>query len=137
MRAGRVARSVASHHTATPPARHRSSETLLQSRPPGSSERRNDALRSRYTGKAQSEESQKRSLQLFQSWEPPFEFKHHWARANADGGIAVVDTESAEALLEGIAPRTPFFTFDVTPIVAVEDAMPLFAKTNAWRNSVS
>jgi Domain of unknown function (DUF3303) len=89
-----------------------------------------------YSGTTASEESQKRSLQLFQGWEPPFEFKHHWARANADGGIAIVETDSAEALLEGIAPWTPFFTFDITPIVAIEDAVPLFVKTNAWRDSV-
>jgi hypothetical protein len=58
-------------------------------------------------------------------------------RSNANGGIAIVETDSVEAILEGIAPWTPFFTFEIAPIVATEDAMPLFAKTNTWRDSVS
>ena len=35
------------------------------------------------------------------------------------------------------AARLAFFDFDVTPVVPVEEAVPLFMKTNAWRQSVS
>lgn len=84
-----------------------------------------------------SEEAEKRSLQLFTSWQPPFEFKAHWARARGDGGIAIVETDSAAALLEGLAPWQPFFDFDISPVVGVEEAVPIFMKVNAWRDSVS
>jgi hypothetical protein len=84
-----------------------------------------------------SEETEARSLELFSNWSPPFEFTHHWARADGDGGIAIFEADDAAVVLEGIAPWVPFFDFDVVPVVGVEEAMPLFAKVNAWRDSVS
>jgi hypothetical protein len=39
-----------------------------------------------YTPHSVTEESQKRSLQLFMNWTPPFEFKAHYARSDANGG---------------------------------------------------
>ncbi len=82
-----------------------------------------------------SEHEQKRALQLFTSWQPPFEFKAHYA--TADGGIAVVETESAAAVVEGIAPWTPFFRFDVKPALEVEQAVPIYQKAYDWRDSVA
>jgi hypothetical protein len=90
-----------------------------------------------YTGRETvSEESEKRSLALFAAWQPPFEFKAHWARADGSGGIAVVESDSAATLLEGVAPWQPFFHFDISPVLGVEEAVPIFAKVNAWRDSV-
>ena len=90
-----------------------------------------------YTTKNETEESQKRSLALFASWQPPFEFKAHYARVDGRGGVAIVEADDAAVLLEGISPFTPFFDFDVTPLVEIEAAVPLFAKTNEWRDSIS
>ena len=90
-----------------------------------------------YRGKAgATEESAKRQLQLFGAWRPPFEFKAHWARADQNGGIAIFEADDAAVVLEGIAPWTVYLDFDLSPIVPIEDAVPLFAKTNAWRDSV-
>jgi hypothetical protein len=83
------------------------------------------------------EQSAKRSLALFTSWQPPFEFKAHWARADGDGGIAILEADDAAVVLEGIVPFTPYFEFEVSPVVEIMDAVPIFMKVNAWRDSVA
>ena len=90
-----------------------------------------------YAPRAPSEEGDKRSLQLFTSWEPPIEFTAHWARADGDGGIAVFEAESAAQVLEGLAPWAPWLEFDVIPVVPIEDAVPILMGIDAWRDSVS
>jgi hypothetical protein len=89
-----------------------------------------------YTPKNETEDSQKRSLQLFSSWTPPFEFKSHHTRADGKGGIAIFEADDPRVVLEGIAPFTPFFDFDVTPVTEVENAVPVFQQVNDWRDSV-
>ncbi len=93
-----------------------------------------------YTARGNSsEESEKRSLQLFANWTPPagFEFKSHYSFADGTGGIAIVDAQSAEAVLEAHAPWGPFFNYRTVPVVDVEASIPIFDKSNAWRDSVS
>ena len=91
-----------------------------------------------YRGKPNaSEERDKRQLALLTSWQPPFEFKHHWARADQSAGIAIFEADSAAVVLEGIAPWNAYLDFEVSPIVAIEDAVPAIMKTNAWRDSVA
>jgi len=82
------------------------------------------------------EEAQKRSLELFSSWKPPFEFKAHYARADGKGGIAVIEADDPAALTEGISTFTPFFDFDLVPILEIEQAVPIFQRVNEWRDSV-
>ena len=84
-----------------------------------------------------SEEADRRTLSLFANWTPPFEFQSHWAFANGRGGFGVVETDSPNALLEGIAPWSTYFDFEVTPVVPIEEAIPIFAKVNEWRDSVA
>lgn len=88
-------------------------------------------------GPETTEEAQKRSLQLFTQWSPPFEFKSHYARGDGNGGIAIVESDSAEAIVEGISPWLPFFEFEVTPVVDIQAAVPLFQRAYQWRDSVS
>ena len=85
-----------------------------------------------------SEEKQKRSLQLFTNWTPPagFEFKAHYALADGSGGIAIVETNSAAAHLEAVAPFGVFFDFKIIPILDIGEAVPILARVNAWRDSV-
>jgi hypothetical protein len=83
------------------------------------------------------EETQTRSLQLFTQWSPPFEFKAHYARGDGNGGISIVESDTAEAIVEGISPWLPFFEFDVTPVVDIGAAVPLFQRAYQWRDSVS
>ena len=44
--------------------------------------------------------------------------------------------DDANVVLEGIAPFTPFFDFEVTPVSEIESAVPVFMKVNEWRDSV-
>jgi hypothetical protein len=89
-----------------------------------------------YRQRQPTEETMKRSLALFTSWQPPFEFKSHWALANGSGGIAIIEAQEAAVVLEGVSPFVPFFEFEVTPVVDIMDAVPIFMKVNAWRDSV-
>jgi uncharacterized protein DUF3303 len=91
-----------------------------------------------YTPKQVSEESQKRSLNLFMHWQPPagYEFKSHYALADGSGGLAIVEASSAAAILEAHSPWGPFFDFKTVPIVDMKDAVPVFSKTNHWRDSI-
>jgi hypothetical protein len=40
-------------------------------------------------------------------------------------------------VLEGISPWNPFFAFEVTPVVPIEEAVPVFMKNQAWMDAVA
>jgi Domain of unknown function (DUF3303) len=84
------------------------------------------------------EESEKRSLQLFKNWQPPegLEFKGFYDYADANGGIAIAESDSAEAILEATAPWGIFFNFSVRPIVPTDKSPAIYAKASAWRDSI-
>ena len=68
-------------------------------------------------------------------WTPPFEFTHHspggrWWHRDLRGRLGA-------QVVEGISPWLPFFDFEIMPVVGIEEAVPIFMKTNAWRDSVS
>jgi hypothetical protein len=90
-----------------------------------------------YHPRNDSEESQKRALQLFMNWQPPFEFKAHYSRGDAGGGIAIFEVDDPLVMIEGIAPFTPYLDFDIAPVTEIENAVPVFMKVNEWRDSVS
>lgn len=83
------------------------------------------------------EEEDKRGLALFMQWTPPagFEFKSHYVTASGRN-IAIVEVATAAALVEAIAPWDPFLEFDTEPCITNDEAVPLFQKTFAWRDSV-
>ena len=85
------------------------------------------------------EETEKRAYKLFKNWKPPagLEFKAFYDCADGNGGIAIVETNSAEAILETTAPWTTFFHFRIRPIVPVEKSPAIMEKAFAWRDSVS
>ena len=84
------------------------------------------------------EERDKRGLKLFANWKPPagFEFKGFYDYADGNGGIAIVEANSAEAMLEAFAPWGVFFEFTVRPIVPTEKSTPILERALAWRDSV-
>ena len=84
------------------------------------------------------EESDKRTLKLFKNWQPPagLDFKSFYDYADGNGGIAIAEANSAEAILEATAPWAAFFNFTVRPIVAAEKSPAIFEKANAWRDSI-
>ena len=83
------------------------------------------------------EESEKRSLNLFVNWTPPqgFEFKAHYVTGSGKG-IAIVEASSALAVLEAMAPWGPHLNFDSEPCVAIAESVPVTQKAFAWRDSV-
>jgi len=85
-----------------------------------------------------SEERDKRTLKLFSNWRPPagVEFKAFYDYADGNGGIAIVEADSAEALLETTAPWSAFFAFTTRPVVPSEKASPIFEKAIGWRDSI-
>jgi hypothetical protein len=84
------------------------------------------------------EERDRRTLKLFTNWRPPegFEFKGFYDYADGGGGVAIVETASAEVMLEVFAPWATFFEFTVRPIVPSDKSTPIIDKAIAWRDSV-
>jgi Domain of unknown function (DUF3303) len=84
------------------------------------------------------EDTDKRSLKLFTNWKPPagLDFKGFYDYADGNGGIAIAESNSAEALLEATAPWTVFFNFTIRPIVPSDRSPAIFEKAMAWRDSI-
>jgi Domain of unknown function (DUF3303) len=85
-----------------------------------------------------SEERDKRTIALFTKWTPPagYEFKAFYDYADGDGGIAIVEASSAEAMLEAHAPWAAFFQFSIRPVVDTSASVPLLQKAFAWRDTI-
>jgi uncharacterized protein DUF3303 len=85
------------------------------------------------------EETEKRSLKLFKNWQPPagLDFKGFYDYADANGGIAIAEANSAETILEAIAPWGTFFNFSIRPIVPTDKSPAIIEKALAWRDSIS
>ena len=84
------------------------------------------------------EEADRRTLTLFSKWQPPagVDFKAFYDYADGSGGMAIIETDSAEKLLETMAPWATFFSFTVRPLVSSEKASEIYGKTIAWRDSI-
>ena len=82
--------------------------------------------------------SWRRRARLFKNWTPPagFEFKSHHAFADRNGGVAIVDVDSPETLMEALTPFQAFNELTATPIVDVDTALDIYEKTLAWSNTV-
>ena len=87
----------------------------------------------------QSEEAEKRSLNVFAQWQPPAgaDFKGFYGFADGSGGVAIIEADSAATLARTTAPWTPWLRFVVTPIVPIEEATAIGAEANAFRDSVA
>jgi hypothetical protein len=77
----------------------------------------------------------KRGLELFARWKPPtgFSILHHYLRADG-GGLAIVEADSAAAVLEFTMSFDFEHTYEVTPIVEASEAVPVFEKIEKWRS---
>lgn len=84
------------------------------------------------------EETDKRTLKLFTHWQPPagVDFKAFYNYADGGGGIAIVESESAELLLETTAPWATYLDFTIRPLVPADKSAAIFGKAHAWRDSV-
>ncbi len=91
-----------------------------------------------HTRAGSSEETERRSLQLFANWQPPqgFAFRAHYSRADGRGGIAIVETDSAAAMLEATAPFATFFDFETVPVLDITEAVGILGRVDEWRVGV-
>lgn len=87
----------------------------------------------------QGEDTQKRALQVFGAWQPPegIEFMGFYGRSDGRGGYAIVEVDTVATLTRVMAPFTTFNTFEVTPIMPIEEATGILAEGIAFRDSVS
>jgi hypothetical protein len=88
----------------------------------------------------QSEDAEKRSLTLFQNWQPPegADFSRgFFAFADGSGGAAIVEADSAATLARTTAPWVPWLRFEISPIVPIEVGAGIGGEAAAWRDSIS
>ena len=85
-----------------------------------------------------SEAGQKRSLSVFEKWQPPAgaEFQGFYGFADGTGGVAIVEADTAATLTRTIDPWTPWLRFSVTPILPIEEATVIAHEAVAFRDSV-
>jgi hypothetical protein len=86
----------------------------------------------------QSEESERRSLEVFASWTPPegADFQGFYGFADGTGGVAIIEVDNAATLTRTTAPFTPWLSFTVTPIVPIEEAAAIAGEAVTFRDSV-
>lgn len=86
-----------------------------------------------------SEEGIRRNLALFSQWKTPdgFEFKGFWGFADNSGGVAIVETDSAEALARATAPFVPWLRFATTPILPIEESAAIAGDAVGYRDSIA
>ena len=86
----------------------------------------------------QSEESERRSLEVFANWTPPegADFQGFYGFADGAGGVAIVEVDSAATLARTTGPFLPWLSFTVTPIVPIEESAGIGAESIAFRDSI-
>ena len=85
-----------------------------------------------------SEEAQKRSLSVFSSGglrTAPIQ-RGVLRLQRRDGGVALVEVDSAATLSRTIDPSNPWLRFTVTPIVPIEESSQIANEAVAFRDSV-
>jgi hypothetical protein len=85
-----------------------------------------------------SEDGQKRSLSIFQNWQPPAgaQFQGFYGFADGSGGAAIVEVDSAATLARTMAPFTAWLEFTASPIVPIEESAAIGGEAIAFRDSV-
>ena len=85
-----------------------------------------------------SEESARRSLEVFSKWQPPagVEFKGFYSYAEGNGGAAIIEATSAAALTRSMATFIPWLSFDSRAILPIEEWAAISGEAVAFRDSV-
>jgi hypothetical protein len=86
-----------------------------------------------------SEQGQRRSLAVFEKWQPPAgaEFQGFYGFADGTGGVAIIEVDSAATLTRTTDPWTPWLRFEITPVVPIEEATAIAHESVAFRDSVA
>jgi hypothetical protein len=81
-----------------------------------------------------SEESEARTLQLFSKWQPgPATFQGFYGYADGTGGMAIIEAADAATLARTIAPWTAWLSFEVRPLLPIQESAAISADAQAWR----
>ena len=85
-----------------------------------------------------SEEGVRRSLQVFQNWQPPSgaEFQGFYGFADGTGGVAIIEVDSAATLARTTAPWVPWLRFTATPILPIQESSAIGNEAIEFRDSV-
>jgi len=85
------------------------------------------------------EESAKRSLEVFGKWSPshPEHFQAFLGRVDGNGGFAVVETDDATELAKDTAPFNAWFEFHVYPCLDIAESTAINGEAVAFLDSVS
>jgi hypothetical protein len=86
-----------------------------------------------------SEDGNRRSLAVFEKWQPPAgaDFQGFYGFADGSGGVAIIEADSAATLARTTAPWTPWLRFTATPIVPIEESAGIAGEAVGFRDSVS
>jgi uncharacterized protein DUF3303 len=85
-----------------------------------------------------SDEGARQSLAVFQGWKPPegAEFKGFYGFADGDGGVAIIEVDSAATLARTVAPFTPWLRFTARPVHPIEESAAIASEGIAFRDSI-
>ncbi len=91
-----------------------------------------------YRYRSAEEAAAERRLRLFQNWQPPqgFEMQAAYTFADASGGVNIVESDSAAAIVKAAAVIAPDLDFDITPLASTEDGAAAFEEAIAFHASV-
>ncbi len=81
----------------------------------------------------------RRSLEILVRWLPPEDQTFHQfvVRVDGGGGFAVVETDNAAGLLDGVAKFSPWFEFEVFPVLDIADAVGVLDTAVHWLDFMS
>ena len=83
-----------------------------------------------------SEESQKRTLSLFQKWPPgPGQFQAFYGFVDGTGGVAFIEAANAADLAKTLSPWTADLTFTTQAILPIEETAAINGEGLAWRDA--
>ena len=85
-----------------------------------------------------SEEGEKRSLNVFQNWQPAAgaNFIGFYGYADNSGGCAILEVDSHATLARVTAPFIPWLTFEARPILPIEELAAIGGEAIVFRDSV-
>lgn len=85
------------------------------------------------------EVGERRSMEVFAKWapDPSVTFLQFVQRVDGDGGFSVVETDNPEELLADAAKFSPWFAFQVFPVVDMTEAVGVFNDALEFRDSIS
>jgi len=86
-----------------------------------------------------SEHAVKRSLQIFQNWQPPAgaDFQGFFGTADGTGGVAIVEVDTEATLARTMAPFSPYLQFTANPILPIAQAAEISGEGVAFRDGIS